>query len=102
MEPTIKTRKKHKTSDILDSGDSTQQEIVNKSFRKTGKGKRTQSELTFAGKEVIVLDLDVDADDGPSLLTSGGSSSKELIEVEKETNSDKNGKTPSGLKLCNK
>ncbi|KAK1352201.1 hypothetical protein POM88_053465 [Heracleum sosnowskyi] len=98
MEPTTKTRRKRKMSDILNSGNSAQQEIINKSFRQIKKGKRTKSELTFAGKEVIDLDL---LDDGPSSKMDCGSSSKELIEVEKKT-SDKNGKTPSGPKPCNK
>ncbi|KAK1352199.1 hypothetical protein POM88_053463 [Heracleum sosnowskyi] len=98
MEPTTKTRRKRKVSDILNAGNSAQQEIINKSFRQIKKGKRTKSELTFAGKEVIDLDL---LDDGPSSKLNCGSSSKEPIEVEKKT-SDQNGKTPSGLKPCNK
>ncbi|KAK1358632.1 hypothetical protein POM88_043106 [Heracleum sosnowskyi] len=98
MEPTTKTRRKRKIKDKMDSGNSAQQEIINKSFRQIKKDKRTKSEITFAGKEVIDLDL---LDDGPSSKMDCGSSSKELIEVEKK-NSDKNGKTPSGLKPCNK
>ncbi|XP_074344525.1 uncharacterized protein LOC141683676 isoform X1 [Apium graveolens] len=61
-----KTRKKRKMSDILDSGDSSRQEM-NKSFRQVLKGKRTKLERTFAGKEVIVLDSDDNADDDSSL-----------------------------------
>lgn len=91
-EPTTKTRKKRKMSDIINSVDSPRQEIVNKSVRQSGKSGRTNSKLTFAGKELIVLDSD---DDTPASVTIDGSSSKELIEVEKKKTSDKKGKTPS-------
>lgn len=66
-EAATKTRKKRKVSAILDAGDSARQEMVKRSLRKVRKGKRTKSELTFAGKEVIVLDSDDSADDGQSL-----------------------------------
>ncbi|KAL1833768.1 hypothetical protein ACET3Z_003419 [Daucus carota] len=79
----------------INLGESNPHEIASRSFRKFGEGGLNKSELTYAGKEIIVLDSDDDADDGPASVTFTRSSSKELMEVEKNIASDKTDKSPS-------
>ncbi|XP_017225266.1 uncharacterized protein LOC108201493 [Daucus carota subsp. sativus] len=84
----------------INLGESNPHEIASRSFRKLGEGGLNKSELTYAGKEIIVLDSDDDADDGPASVTFTRSSSKELMEVEKNIASDKTDKSPSAQRTA--